>query len=411
MIDSLQGASPAPETLLACLRGDQGAEHGPDWAAVLTLAAEQRVSLLFLDRLEAAGQGSLLPAQMRDALSVRGRSIATTNLRCQADLAQILSALGEVGVAAMLLKGVHLARTVYPSAGLREMNDIDLLIRLDNAGRASRALQVLGYRFVALCDPDNGLVGTHHFPRLVKPGAAPIELHVTLAPVEFGLAIDTEGLWQRAIPLSPGSPHATLSPEDLLLHICLHSVYSHAAEFGLRPLCDVDQIVRAFPALDWDAVCRRAGEWKTARGTFLTLHLAADCLGTPVPGSVMAALRPDDFDDRLARLVRGHLFTRKTLSVAVPIDATRAYASRSLTELVRQTFRRVFVPRADLLALLPEARASSMTTWLYARRALSLARRHLWLPLAVTTGQDRELAALIERRSTILQWLDAERRA
>jgi len=336
-------------------------------------------------------------------------SIAATNLHYQVALEQVLSTLGESGVAAILLKGAHLASKVYPNPGLREMNDVDLLIRLDDAGRAARTLRALGYDFVAPCDPEEGLVGTHHFPRLVKPGAAPIELHVTLTPSDGRLAIDTEGLWQRAVPLSPGSRHATLSPEDLLLHICVHSAYSHAAEFGLRPLCDVDQIVRAFPALDWDAVCRRAGEWKAARGTFLTLHLAANCLGTTVPDGAMAALRPADFDSDLAALVRTHLFTRKTLSVAVPIDATRAYASRSLLELVRQTFRKVFVPRPELVAQYPEAKDSRIPAWFYVRRAFWLIRRHVWLPVAVATQRDPELIAMIERRGTILRWLDAER--
>lgn len=396
---------------MACLRGEDGADRCPDWAAVVMLATEQRVSPLLLEGLESADRGRLLPPGLRTELTARGMCIATGNLRYLVDLTQALSALNAVGVSAVLLKGAHLARMVYPNPGLREMNDVDLLIRLADAGRAARALQALGYDFTAPCDPDHGLVGTHHFPRLVKPGAAPIELHVTLTPPELGLAIDTEGLWQRAVPLSPGSTHAVLSPEDLLLHICVHSTYAHAAEFGLRPLCDVDQIVRAFPALDWDAVCRRAAEWKAARGTLLTLHLAAECLGTPIPEAAMAALRPADFGHDLAALVRAHLFTRKTLSVAVPIDATRAYAARSVLELVRQTFKKVFVPRAELAMQFPQAADSRIPMWFYARRALSLARRHLWLPVAVTTGADQELTALIERRSAILSWLDAERTA
>ncbi|MGE0862564.1 MAG: nucleotidyltransferase family protein [Vicinamibacterales bacterium] len=400
-----------PETLLACLHGDDGADRCPDWRAVVILATEQRVAALLLERLESAGRSRLLPPGIRAELTARGMAIAAANLHYLVDLGQVLSALSAVGVPAVVLKGAHLARSVYPNPALREMNDVDLLIRLADAARATRALQALGYDFVARCEPDKGLVGTHHFPRLVKAGAAPLELHVTLTPAEFGLAIDTEGLWQRAIPLSPDSRHATLCPEDLLLHICVHSAYSHAAEFGLRPLCDVDQIVRAFPALDWDAVCRRATTWKTARGTFLTLHLAAECLGTHVPFETMSALRPADFDSHLAALVRTHLFTRKTLSVAVPIDATRAYASRSLVELMRQTYRKVFVSRAELVAQFPEARASRVPALFYARRALSLARRHLWLPMAMTTRRDQELIAMVDRRSAILRWLDAERTA
>jgi len=405
---------PTTAALLACLgrKDDRSLETLPSsqWLEMCDSAAEQRVSSLVLRRLSSRPPVATLPAPALATLTARSLEVAVRHLAFQRDLTGALATLSHAGVPAILLKGAHLGRSIYPR-GLREMNDIDLLIRPTDAGRAARALQALGYDFLAPCDPDCGLVGTHHFPRLIKPEAAPIELHVMLTPVEFGLAIDTEGLWQRAVPLSPGSSHAGLSPEDLLLHICVHSTYAHAAEFGLRPLCDVDQIVRAFPALDWDAVCRRAVEWKAARGTFLTLHLAAECLGTPVPETAMSALRPADFGHDLATLVRAHLFTRKTLSMAVPIDATRAYASRSVLELVRQTFKRVFVPRAELAMQFPQAAASRIPAWFYARRALSLARRHLWLPVAVTAGTDRELTALIERRSAILSWLDAERTA
>jgi len=401
---------PIGGALLGCLRGSGNSDRDDgDWVELIESAQEQRVVSLLLSKLSTNDAGT--PAFALDMAARLSRRIAAGNLRMQRDLATILAALDAAAVSTLLLKGAHLARMVYPNPGLREMNDVDLLVRLADAGRAARALQALGYDFVAPCDPDNGLVGTHHFPRLVKPGAAPIELHVTLTPAEFGLAIDTDGLWQRSVPLAPGSLHAVLSPEDLLLHICVHSTYAHAAEFGLRPLCDVDQIVRAFPALDWDAVYRRAVEWKTARGTFLTLYLAAECLGTAVPEATMSALRPADFGHDLATLVRAHLFTRKTLSMAVPIDATRAYAARSALELVRQTFKKVFVPRAELAMQFPQAADSRIPLWFYARRALSLARRHLWLPVAVTTGADRELTALIERRSAILSWLDAERTA
>jgi len=400
------------EDLLAWLRQDGTAgSSGADWDAIVALAREQRVVPLLATRLASAGAVGRITPEAGASLTADARAIGMRALGYQRDLALILAALDSVSVPTVLLKGAHLARAIYPNPGLREMNDIDLLIRLADAARGSQALRAWGYDFVAPCNPADGLIGTHHFPRLIKPGAAPIELHVTLTPTDGRLAIDTEGLWQRAEPLKQGSRHAALCPEDLLLHICTHSAYSHVTEFGLRPLCDVREIVNAIPYLDWTAICHRAREWRVARGTFLTLYLAADCLGAEVPDWVLAALRPVDFDARLAALARTHLFTRKTLSVSVPIEATRAYADRSPLELVRQTYRKVVVSRAELAAQFPQIETARFPSWFYVKRALSIGRRHAWLPMAVARRKDRELTAMIDRRSTILRWLEAERRA
>lgn len=397
-----------PGTLLRLLSGAD-ADPTPDlreseWAALFELAAEQRVSTLLLDRLApgAAAQRKF------DELTRECRRITARNLGIQHTLTTVLASLEAAGVATVLLKGAHLCRGVYRHAGLREMNDLDLLIRPDDVIRASGVLHALGYAFMTPFTPTAEFIGGHHVPRMLKPGAAPVELHVAITPPTAQLRLDIEDLWRRAVPVETGSRHFVLSPEDLVLHICVHAAYTHSAEFGLRPLCDIQQIVRVFPALDWTAVGDRAREWRAARGTFLTLHLAAECLGACIPTRVLDDLRPAGFDTAMAQLVRTHLFTRKALSLSVTVEAARTFAAGTLAARLRHVLRRVFIPRSELAVQFPAAAGATIPAWHYVRRIASLARRYAGLPTSVALGRDQELSAMIRRRNVILKWLEVE---
>jgi len=418
-VTTFLSASPTPprdaagEPLLRWLRADtnEEPEHGDrDWSRLVDLAAQQRVSSILLSQLTSDPAARPAPPAALGALAAEARRLGVRNLGFQRDLAVILGALDTAGVPAILLKGAHLARKVYRHAGLREMNDLDLLIRPADAVRAANTLQSLGYQFLTPYTPSSTYTGgPHHLPRMMKPGAAPVELHLTLAPSSGLLKIDVDGLWRRAVPLEPRSRHFTLCPEDLLLHICAHSAYPHSGEFGLRPLCDVDQIVRAFPALDWTGFCDRAREWRATRGTFMTLHLAVSCLGASVPGWVLDSLRPADFTDSLAEVIHAHLFTPKPLSLSVSVEATRTFGFQRFHQRLAHALRRVFVARQTLASHYPAA-TSRFPAWYYAKRALSLVGRYAWLPASVARGHDPELRALIHRRNVIVNWLEREAR-
>jgi len=405
--------SPVHNLLLRCLRreiaGAVWSLESDQWSALIAAAAEQRVSGLLFDRLTGNQLAARLPPPALQTLAGRSRQIAARSLAFQRDLRLVLAALDEVGIPAIVLKGAHLAGYVYPNAGLREMNDLDLLVHRADALRAAGALQALGYDFSVGVNPEGTLAYDHHLPRMIKRRAASVEVHVLLLPPRDGLTVDIDGLWMRARPLAPGSRHLTLAPEDLLLHICIHSAYGHLGEFGLRPLCDVTTIVETFPSLDWPAICQRAAEWRAARGIFLTLYLAVECLGADVPASVLAAMRPADFDDVLGRLGRVHLFTRKSLSASLSMDATRTYGSRATSRKIRHALKRVFISRAELARQFPDGAASAFPVWGYIKRLVTGIRRNTGLAATIASGRDPELTAMIERRNALDRWLDVER--
>lgn len=389
------------ELLLRCLRSEAPDESLDEaaWSALVELATEQRVSSLLLHHLR-HGSGAMPPSAQQE-LNKQSRAIAVRSLAFRRDLAGALSALARGGVPTIVLKGGHLFLGVYANGAAREMNDLDLLVPADRGSDAAEALKGIGYRFGEALAPDHH----RHLPRLSKPATAPIEVHTTLSAWPALSASALEGVWERAQPAALGMPGLTLCPEDLVLHLSLHAAYAHSGEFGLRPLCDLREIARAFPAMDWDVVCARAAEWKCARGTFLMLYQAHHCLGAAVPSFALDRLKPPDFDHELAKLVATHLFTRKALSMAVTVHASRPFGFASFSEVFSYV-------RSRLMAVPSPHQQTGPTPssgWrLFFKRIASLVRRYRWLPASLATGGATELTALIRRRHRIVRFLEVE---
>ena len=145
----------------------------------------------------------------------------------------------------------------------------------------------------------------HHLPMMRKAPETGIELHwAPFWPSRLaGMAND--GYWARSCPATiAGVPTRVLSPEDLLLHVCLHDACDLACGpfgLGLRPLCDVAEIIRHYrEILSWREVQARAVEWHAERCVYLALWLAKELLGAEVPESVIEGLCPRDFEERWA---------------------------------------------------------------------------------------------------------------
>ena len=79
--------------------------------------------------------------------------------------------------------------------------------------------------------------------------------------------------------------------EDLLLILCMHGAKHMWSR--LEWVCDVAELIRSEPGLDWDQVMDRAARLGSRRMLFLGINLAVDLLDAPVPGEVLRQARRD----------------------------------------------------------------------------------------------------------------------
>jgi hypothetical protein len=215
-------------------------------------------------------------------------------------------------------------------------------------------------------DTESNRMMKRHAPVVLFRDLA-IELHWTLFSPTGPVRVDAAGLWNRARPvLVAGVEELALSPEDLLLHLCLH--FSHEDScVGLRPLCDIaETILRFRRELDWTQVAGRAREWSAGKHAGLALHLAGSMLGAEVPDEVLERLVPQGIDQRIMEAAREAVLTQTARHQWETLF--RALGARTLGDKAKFLKERIFLSRDEMAAKYPASRGSRCFCLYYALR-------------------------------------------
>ncbi len=289
--------------LLECARAR------PDPEAIRRAAAAVTNWDAAIARADAHGLGPLLywhlkpdcPAGLRD----RFHGAARQSLLISGQLRKVGDLFGDAGIPFMPFKGPVVAWSLYETPALREMSDLDLLIRPADLARAVVRLQSNGYRRVFSCSDPRFFRYNQEFP---LDGGCMIDLHWGLLPTYLGL--DAEGFWHRSRAMEiAGCDFRTFCPDDLLLFLCVHG--SKHAWVSLGWLADLARLIDRYP-IAWDGVFARARQSHLTRPLVLGLTLVRDLLGAPVPD-----LPPDP---RVPTLVAA---VRKQLEEGIPVPPIR----------------------------------------------------------------------------------------
>lgn len=240
-----------------------------------------------------------IPAPWLERAQRRYYATMLRNTTLADELLRALAAFRQAGVAALPVKGLVLAETLYGSLALRPLGDLDILVQPADLPRARAALGELGF---AQAD-EPGYENAHHpyhdppYYRKAVGGAICLELHWRLWASHF-FQLETDALWRRAVPTQlHGATLSILSPEDTLLHLAIHRSRS---ALRLRFVCDVAELLRRYHAtLDWEYLLAQTQAAGARTTMFYTLALAADLLEAPVPDGLLARLHVSRMKRRL----------------------------------------------------------------------------------------------------------------
>ncbi len=174
---------------------------------------------------------------------------------------------------AIPLKGLHLAHRVYPSPGLRDMGDLDVLIRREAIRDADHALRRFGYE--PEFDPRQVDGGTLNAVEYWREGSLPVHLHWHVSNASlphFMYRIDVDEIWRDA-------RDGALAPHHLLVTLCEHALKHSFAE--LIHLTDIELASRS---VDWALVAETARRWGLELAVHYALVLLRDLAGVESPG-------------------------------------------------------------------------------------------------------------------------------
>lgn len=199
-------------------------------------------------------------------------------------LAAVLGALDAAQIATLLLKGGAVSETVYPQPSARHNHAIDLLVderQLDAAGEVLRSQR-------CEAQPRGAGAGVHH----VYKHWTGLALALHTRPFYFPhFEMSAREIRARARSVEIGSITVrVLSPEDSLVHIAGHAMYSRGRT-NLRWACDAFFLIQSSKAMDWQYIIGCADRARTALPLYVQLRWLKDALGASIPAAVLTTLR------------------------------------------------------------------------------------------------------------------------
>ena len=403
--------------LLYCLglRHDGLADRPPpkltesDWADVLRQAEENGVTPLLYYKLRTTVPAPRISPLTLDHLRDAAVHSAAQSLRIGRELADVLTAFHLHDIAAIVLKGGYLGHVVYGNFALRTMCDLDVMVRQDELGRAAGVLTEMGfgpqYQGVEQVD----YARHHHLRPMARPGGIRVEIHWSIVRPTPLFDVDVQGLWERARPATiAGAETLVLSPEDLLLHLCLHASFSHKFRVGVRACWDVLEVVRHHrDTLDWDEVVRRAHEWRIGKYVYLTLRLVRELLAADIPPPAIAALEPPGFRPEVLAWARTCIFSPETEASPMSPSMARLWTPGRFNAKLGVLLDTLYPSRASMARIYRTPPGSTRIYLYYPVRWVDLLLRYGRRAWGLWRGDHRahdELRAASER-AALSDWL------
>jgi hypothetical protein len=274
--------------------------RGPiDWDRLWAQGHLHEVLPLLTATLRRLATQAPIPAPWLAQAQRRYYATMLRNTALADELLRVLAAFRQAGVAALPVKGLVLAETLYGSLALRPLGDLDVLVRPSDLPRARAALGELGFAQADQPGYENAYHPFHDPPYYRRAAGGPVclELHWGLWASHF-FQLESDMLWRRAAPARiHGADLSILSPEDTLLHLAIHRSRS---ALRLRFVCDVAELLRRHHAtLDWEYLLAQTQAAGARTTMFYTLALAAELLEAPLPDGLLARLHVSRIKRRL----------------------------------------------------------------------------------------------------------------
>lgn len=345
-----------------------------DWPRLLTTSADHALfPLLFWHLNEAAGD--IVPPAWLSFLRDLFRQNSQRSLQLTSALLSLLPQLDAAGIRAVPYKGPVLAAAAYGHLGLRHFQDLDLLLRQRDLARAEEIFLSLGY---APQSPRAPAPHATRFPGQYSYFRATdkvlLEVHTENTLRYFPRTPDFDLLWQRVETTQlAGKPVPTLSTPDLFAFLSVHGT-KHLWD-RLSWIGDIAELARTLDPSAWSLVRQRAVDFGVERVIALSLALAHDVLGAPLPADVAAWVRADATAVAHARRLHAWLFSPEHRPGVFGRFLFRLQMQRRLVDGARYALRLAVTPTEEDVAP-ASGNALLDSTRRTARRFLRLSQKY-----------------------------------
>jgi hypothetical protein len=273
---------PEDRLLFACTRQEFLPDHRQvvrdichreaiDWDTVFSLANLHGVAPLVYSNLQRCDpiQLELPPTVISQFQAEFYRSAARQGYFAQR-LTDILRFLKKKSIDVMVVKGVALGLLVYERPWYTVAADIDIVLRVKREALSVHDVRQIGdYMYGLEIEYD---YFEHH--DVSMNGILPVDFHQ---------------IWQAAAKIDfRGQEVWVMSPEDLLLSVCINSCRKRF--FRLKALCDIAETVNRYPELDWAGFSVKTRAYECQNIVYTALMATKNTVGCKIPDGVIESL-------------------------------------------------------------------------------------------------------------------------
>jgi Uncharacterised nucleotidyltransferase len=301
---------PEQELLLCCARKHIDAETAAqihnllsyklDWQRLCQIADYHAVTPLLYWNLKTVCPEKI-PTEILQVLREFFHLNSQRNMIFVRELIGLLQLFADRNIPVIPYKGLVLAASAYGNLALRQMTDLDILVREKDLSRAMDLLRSQNYELTF------ELPWEYHFTKF--DSLHNIDLHCPMfSEVVFAFP-DLELVWQHVESFSlAGATLPNLTPEMALLVVSLNANKDGWDRLG--QVSDVAALIHANPKLDWERLIKQQTFLGSKRIVFLGLFLAKTLLDAKIPMEVWVQIQSDPVVSSLASQVINRLFSK-----------------------------------------------------------------------------------------------------
>lgn len=285
--------------------------EGADWELFCKIAYCQAISEYIYINLPELYTG-VIPARMLEYMRNTYYASIVENERLWKEFKTVAGLFQKNNIVFVPFKGVVFNNFIYSDTYARRMQDIDIMIKKDNAMGIKNILSELGYSPAR--DMKSLDTGDHfmEFVKHGKEGRVDYVLDVQWGDTASFIDANKNGLpdmWDRIrFVEKDGVKIPLLSPEDMLFNLFFHQ-RRLGVPFNLRNILDISCIIRKYQNdIDWDFIIRSSRENRIKALVFFCLCLSKELFGCDCPSVVLKSLMPGIIKRKLFSC-----FFRKTL--------------------------------------------------------------------------------------------------
>jgi hypothetical protein len=220
-----------------------------DWDRFVTLSNNLGVVALLWYNLSDSDLTKSIPEKYVKTLRAAYLKSLTFNAFLYDQLNEIIKLSNKAGIKIVILKGLALEKTIYGNKGIRQISDIDILVRTDNALALRHLLIEQGFDSKPLASPLHKKILPYlrsHLPALTKNGVS-VEIHVNLFRERSNTV--TDRFFDTAYRISEDDIGVYYPPTQLFFLYLIKHVDHHekTRELQLKSYVDLYLLLKFFP--------------------------------------------------------------------------------------------------------------------------------------------------------------------